>query len=93
MRRAGENGEFADVFWIDCPNGYFDRTRGLRGKHGKIKDLATMDYDACKHSPKEERLYFLSVYSGLEIGCPEFEALAQQVVEYRKLKLDDDRQR
>jgi len=91
VRRAGEDGELAEVFWIDCPNGYFDRTGGLRGSHGKIKDLATMDYDACQWSNKEERLHFLSVYSGLKMGTQDFEALAQQVVEYRKLKLDDDR--
>lgn len=93
VRRAGERGEGVEVFWIDCPNGYFDRTGGLRGKHGKVKDLATYDYDARKRSSKEERLYFLSVYSGLEMGSPEFKVLAKQVVEYRKLKLDDDRPR
>jgi len=93
VRSTGERGEGVEVFWIDCPNGYFDRTGGWRGQHGKIKDLATYDYDACKHGTKDERLYFLSVYSGLEVGSPEFEQLAQQVFEYRKLKLDDDRPR
>ena len=89
VRRSGERGEQIEVFWIDCPNGYFARTGKLRGKQGKIKDL----YDATKHSPKEERLAFLSVYSGLEIGCPEFELLANELEEYRKLKFDDDRPR
>jgi len=91
VRRVGECRETAEVFWIDCPNGYFDRTGGLRGKLGKIKDLATLDYDARKRSSQDERLLFLSLYSGLEIRSTEFESLANQVVEYRKRKIDDDR--
>lgn len=91
VRRVGPQGDKVEVFWIDCPNGYFDRTGGLRGKHGLIKDLATWDYDACKRSSEAERRYFLSTYSGLELGSSEFEALLKQVVEYRKLKIDDDR--
>lgn len=91
VRRVGLHGEKVEVFWIDCPNGYFDRTGGLRAKHGMIKDLATWDYDACKRSSEEERRYFLSVYSGLQIDSPEFEELLNEVVDYRQLKIDDDR--
>lgn len=89
VRRVGDDGRRVEVFWIDCPNGYFDWTMGVRGKHGKIKDLATMDYDACKRSTQEERHHFLSVYSGLEIGTAAFDQLAQQVADYRQLKIDD----
>jgi hypothetical protein len=93
VRRVGDHGERVEVFWIDCPNGYIDKTKGLRKNHGRIKDLATMDYDARQWVGKEERLYFLHVYSGLEVGSPEFNELASQVVEYRKMKIDDDRPR
>ena len=31
-----------EVYWIDCPNGYWDWS-GLRRRHGRIKDLATLD--------------------------------------------------
>ena len=91
VRRVGPQGDKVELFWIDCPNGYFDRTGGLRAKHGMIKDLATWDYDASKRSSEDDRRYFLSIYSGLEFDSPEFEELLNQVVEYRKLKIDDDR--
>jgi len=86
VRRVGENRECAEVFWIDCPNGYFDRTGGLRGAHGKIKDLSTMEEDARKQSSQEEMMQFLSIYSKLDVGSPELEALAQKVVAYSKGK-------
>lgn len=91
VRRTGGRGEVAEVFWIDCPNGYFDRTGGIRGRHGVIKDLATMDYDARKHVSRDERMMFLSLYSGHAPGSPELIQLFDEMVEYRKLKIDDDR--
>lgn len=91
VRRTGASGETAEVFWIDCPNGYFDRTGGIRGKHGTIKDLATCDYDARKRATFEERMLFLSLYSGYDLDSPDLAALAEEVVAYRKLKIDDDR--
>ncbi|MEK6247413.1 MAG: lipopolysaccharide kinase InaA family protein [Planctomycetales bacterium] len=91
VRRVGDDGETVEVFWIDCPNGYFDRTGGFRAKHGRIKDLATLDYDARKRSTPEERMRFLTVYSGLTPDDPKLKELADEVVEYRRLKIDDDR--
>lgn len=88
VRRVGEGGARVEVFWIDCPNGYFDRTGGFRCQHGKIKDLATMDYRAKDHCTREERLYFLSVYSGLSLEDPALKDLGEQVVDYRTRMLD-----
>ncbi|NWK54097.1 hypothetical protein HW115_00620 [Verrucomicrobiaceae bacterium N1E253] len=92
VRRAGaaESTE-VEVFWIDCPNGYFDRTGGMRGKHGMVKDLATFDYDAKKWVSDEERMLFLSLYSGEAPNSPALKALFSEVEAYRKLKIDDDR--
>ena len=91
VRRAGDDGNAVEIFWIDCPNGYFDRLGGARSKHGMIKDLATLDYDARKLCSSEERFRFLSIYSGLDPDSAELHELADQVVDYRKLKIDDDR--
>ena len=84
VRRAGERGERVEVFWIDCPNGYSDHTGGFRGRHGRIKDLATMDHPACGRCPIRERLLFLSVYTGLAPGDPKLRELATRVVDYRR---------
>ncbi|WP_435893773.1 lipopolysaccharide kinase InaA family protein [Oceaniferula spumae] len=89
VRRVGERGEKVEVFWIDCPNGYFDKTGGIRGKHGRIKDLATLDHLGWRMCPLEERMYFLSCYSGLALDDPALAELGEEVVEYRKRKLDD----
>ena len=83
VRRAGERGETVEVFWIDCPSGYFDRTGGFRRKHGVIKDIADMDYLACRNCSDEERWYFLSVYTEKELGDPALIKFAGQVVDYR----------
>lgn len=88
VRRVGEQNDRVEVYWIDCPNGYFDRG-GVRGDHGKIKDLATLDHLGWRMCPLEERMYFLSCYSGLALNDPKLEELGQEVVEYRKRKLDD----
>lgn len=91
VRRCDSSGPEVETFWIDCPNGYFDRLGGVRGRHGKIKDLATADYDARKLISSEDREFFLSRYSGLEAGSAELSALKEEVTAYRKLKIDDDR--
>ncbi|MBM1134890.1 hypothetical protein JO972_01310 [Verrucomicrobiaceae bacterium 5K15] len=89
VRRVGEQGEKVEVFWIDCPNGYFDKTGGMRSQHGIVKDVATLDHLAWRNCSLEERLYFLSCYLGLEIDDPKLRDFADEVVEYRKKKLDD----
>lgn len=89
VRRKPGNRKLVEVSWIDCPNGYFDKTGGFRGKHGRVKDLATMDHEAQNHCPLAERLHFLSVYSGLAVGSEAFDRLAEEVVRYRKLHVDD----
>ena len=86
VRRVGDKGEKIEVFWIDCPNGYFDRTRFLRRKHGVIKDIATLDHEAYLNCSEDERLYFLSVYSGFSLDSPELRKLADKVLFYRKQK-------
>ena len=86
VRRVGDKGEKIEVFWIDCPNGYFDKTRFLRRKHGVIKDIATLDHEAYKRCSEDERFYFLSVYSGFPLGDSELKKLADKVLFYRKQK-------
>ena len=86
VRRVGERGEKVEVFWIDCPNGYFDRTKFLRRKHGVIKDIATLDHVAHKRCTDEERLRFLSKYTGLDLDDPELKKFADEVLFYRKCK-------
>ena len=83
VRRVGERGEKVEVFWIDCPSGFFDRTGGFRRKHGVIKDLCDLDQLACRNCSDEERWYFLSLYTGKVLGDPALIKLARQVVDYR----------
>jgi serine/threonine protein kinase len=89
VRRVGDRGERIEMFWIDCPSGYFDRTGGFRRKHGVIKDVATLDHFACKNYSDEERMYFISCYTGENLGDPKLAEFGRKVVEYRKRKLDD----
>jgi len=88
IQRLDPTSEKVHLFWIDCPNGYRDRT-GVRSKHGEIKDLATMDYDAKSRVSKRERLQFLELYSGHPPESTKFRQLLREVVAYRKLKIDD----
>ncbi len=87
IQRNTPSSEHVEVFWIDCPNGYFDKWN-LRRRHGVIKDLATMDYDAQYQATKRERLQFLEVYSGLPQESSEFKDLLRRVVTYRKNHID-----
>lgn len=89
VRRVGDRGENAELFWIDCPSGYFDRTGGLCRNHGVVRDLATLDHMACQKCSTEERLHFLSEYVGKAPDDPELVELGRQVVDYRKRKFDD----
>ena len=87
IRRTQEPSNNIEVFWIDCPNGYFDKIK-LRTQHGIIKDLATMDHEAKDRISLEDRQLFLSIYSDLKPESPHFSKLANKVTDYRKLKLD-----
>lgn len=87
VRRTGVDK--VEVFWIDCPNGYFDKTGGLRSQYGVIKDVATLDHLAWRNCPLDERMYFLSRYTGMDLDDPKLQEFADQVVDYRKRKLDD----
>ena len=89
VRRVGEEGAEVEVFWIDCPNGYFDRTGGLRRKHGVVKDIATLDHLAWRNCTDEERRYFLSCYLGVPEESEELRRFGDAVVAYRKRRLDD----
>ena len=89
VRHSAGDDHTVEVFWIDCPNGYFDQTGGLRKKHGVIKDVATLDHLAWRNCSEEERKYFISCYLGCSMESAELAEFANDVVEYRKLKLDD----
>lgn len=89
VRRAGDRGERVEVFWIDCPNGYFAKPGRPRARHGQIKDVATLDHLAWRNCPLGERLHFLSCYLGLDTDDPKLKAFAEEVVDYRKRRLDD----
>lgn len=87
VRRVEEQGQKkVEVFWIDCPNGYIDWSRFIRRKHGVIKDIATLDHLAHKRCSDQERLHFLSVYSGFDLNSHELRDLAEKVLLYRKQK-------
>ena len=88
VRRVGEKREIAEVFWIDCPNGNFSKPDSIKARHGVIKDLATLDHLAWRKCTLEERMSFLSLYSGMTVEDPALQVLADKVVKYRKYKAD-----
>lgn len=90
VRRAVQDASRIEVFWIDCPNGYFDKSERRYLSHGKIKDLAAMDYDAQKYLSRAERMIFLSMYSGYGEGSAQLDDLAEKVSRYRRLRYDDN---
>ncbi len=75
------------VWWIDCPNGYFSRF-GPRQKHGRIKDLATLDMVARKRCTPEERLRFIQTYLDEPSITPTVEVWAAAVDRYRQRRFD-----
>lgn len=77
-----------DVYWIDCPNGYRDWS-GLRRRHGRIKDLATLDKVAKDLCSLKERLRFVQCYLGLPPGDRAIRKWARAVEHYRKRRQDD----
>lgn len=70
------------IWWIDCPSGHFGRF-AWRQRHGRIKDLATLDIVAVDRCSAEERRHFISVY--LDTDSDELiERWARDVVAYRE---------
>ena len=57
----------AEIYWIDCPSGYWDWS-GLRWRHGRIKDFATLDEVAKDLCSLKERLRFVQYYLGVPPG-------------------------
>ncbi|MFT4636722.1 MAG: hypothetical protein ACI8T1_000028 [Verrucomicrobiales bacterium] len=53
------------VFWIDCPSGY-SSSIPWRQRHGRIKDLATLDMIAKDRCTEIERRRFIGVYLDTE---------------------------
>ena len=80
-------GSLPQVWWIDCPSGHFSRL-GPRQKHGRIKDLATLDMVARKRCTKEERLRFVQVYLNEPSITATVEAWAKAVDRYRQTRFD-----
>ncbi|MEM7383970.1 MAG: lipopolysaccharide kinase InaA family protein [Verrucomicrobiota bacterium] len=76
-----------DVYWIDCPKGYVSGLP-VRQKHGRIKDLATLDKTARERCTAKERLFFLQVYLGETSPTDRVKALAAQVTTYRRKRFD-----
>lgn len=74
------------VYWIDCPNGYFGRFPP-RQRHGRIKDLATLDKVAKDRCSESERRRFLGVYLDTEDEAI-IDQWARAVVHYRDRRQD-----
>ncbi len=74
--------------WIDCPNGYRSPIP-WRLRHGRIKDLATLDKVARFRCTQEERMAFVRAYLGEAANPPRVAALAEAVVRYRRRRQDD----
>lgn len=76
----------ARLAWIDCPKGYVSRWR-WRQRHGRIKDLATLDKVAVHRCTESERRRFLTVYLKTEDEA-EIDRWARAVVAYRRRRQD-----
>ena len=76
-----------NVWWIDCPNGY---TSGLapRQRHGRIKDLATLDIVAKERCTEQERLRFVQVYLNEMKVTKNVKSWSKRVVRYRERRFD-----
>ncbi|HUF62821.1 MAG TPA: lipopolysaccharide kinase InaA family protein [Verrucomicrobiales bacterium] len=74
--------------WIDCPNGYRSHIP-WRQRHGRIKDLATLDKVARFRCTEEERMDFVRIYLGQGTGAQTADELAAAVARYRRRRQDD----
>ncbi len=77
-----------ELYWIDCPRGYWDWS-GLRRRHGRIKDLATLDKVAKDLCSLKERLFFIKHYLDVPSGDPAIRKFGRAVERYRKRRQDD----
>lgn len=85
LARRSEDG--AEIFWIDCPKGYFSGP-GSTLHRKKLKDCATLDKVARTHCSKEERKAFLRAYVGKAATVKELEKLCQEIEDYRRGRFD-----
>lgn len=92
LARHSESG--AEIFWIDCPKGYFSKA-GAALDRKKLKDCATLDKIARTHCSKEERQAFLRAYMGKAVTSKELKKLCQKIEDYRRGRFDakDDMQK
>jgi len=77
----------AELFWIDCPKGYFAKP-GATLDRKKLKDCATLDKVARIRCSKQERQAFVGAYLGEEAAVNQIEELCQKIEDYRRGRFD-----
>jgi tRNA A-37 threonylcarbamoyl transferase component Bud32 len=85
LARRSQDG--AEIFWIDCPKGYFSKP-GATLDRKKLKDCATLDKVARTHCSKEERQAFLKTYMGKAATGKGLGKLCQEIEDYRRGRFD-----
>lgn len=79
----------AQLWWIDCPRGAFDRWSPWRARK-RLKDLASLDKSAAHLCTRTERLRFVKTY----LGIARLDAAAKQLIRdalaYRKNRWPED---
>jgi tRNA A-37 threonylcarbamoyl transferase component Bud32 len=91
---ARTKGTQVELFWIDCPKGYFS-SFSIQQKHGRIKDCATLDKIARIRCTHKERRQFVAGYLKQAINSTEVETFSSKISRYRRNRFDaqDEQQR
>lgn len=84
---ARHSADGAELFWIDCPKGYFTQA-GTALTRKKLKDCATLDKIARIRCSKEERQAFIKAYIGSEASENQVQTLCREIENYRRGRFD-----
>lgn len=84
-RRTGDDQ--AELFWIDCPKGYFCDREGILARK-RLKDCATLDKVARVQCSKNERQTFIKAYLGADASNDTVSELCRAIENYRQGRFD-----
>jgi tRNA A-37 threonylcarbamoyl transferase component Bud32 len=87
VTREGEGG--AQVWWIDCPRGRFDRWSPWRERR-RLRDLASLDKVASAVCARAERVRFVLLYLGRARLDAAAKRLIRAVQRYRRRRWPED---
>lgn len=79
----------AQLWWIDCPRGAFNRWPPLRPRK-QLKDFASLDKSAARLCTRTERLRFVKVYLGIARLNDTAKQLIRDELAYRKSRWPED---